>query len=60
MDKDYKYWNTHKEKYNELLNELDNTIINKIITNPNCAEAHLLNRRVDKQVQESKSQESTA
>jgi succinate dehydrogenase flavin-adding protein (antitoxin of CptAB toxin-antitoxin module) len=59
MDKDYKYWNAHKAIYNELLNELDNSIIMKITTNPNCAEAHLLNKRVDKQIQESL-KESTA
>ena len=53
MDKDYKYWNAHKAIYNELLNELDNSIIMKITTNPNCAEAHLLNKRGDKQIQES-------
>ena len=33
MDKDYKYWNAHKAIYNELLNELDNSIIMKITTN---------------------------
>ena len=60
MDKDNRYWNKHKQVYNELLNELDNIIIDKIHRNPNCAEAHLLNRRVDKRIQESLREESTA
>ena len=59
MDKDNRYWNMHKQVYNDFLNELDNEIIEKIYKNPNCAEAHLLNKRVDKQIQESL-KESTA
>ena len=60
MDKDYKYWNAHKAIYNELLNELDNSIIMKITTNPNCAEAHLINNKVDKEIEERLNKESTA
>ena len=59
MDKDNRYWNKHKQVYNELLNELDNVIIDKIYRNPNCAEAHLLNKRVNKEVEEGLSKEST-
>ena len=60
MDRDNKYWNTHKEVYNKLFNELDNDIIDKIYRNPNCAEARLLNDKVEKQIQEILPQESTA
>lgn len=60
MDRDNKYWNTHKEVYNKLFNELDNDIIDKIYRNPNCAEARLLNDKVEKQIQEILQQESTA
>jgi succinate dehydrogenase flavin-adding protein (antitoxin of CptAB toxin-antitoxin module) len=60
MDKDNRYWNKHKQIYNELLNELDNSIINRIYSNPNCAEAQLLNKRVDKRIIELYKEESTA
>ena len=60
MDKDNRYWDTHKEIYNRLLNSLDKDIVDKIYKNPNCIEAHLLNSKVEKQIQETLQQESTA
>ena len=60
MDKDNRYWNMHKQVYNDFLNELDNEIIEKIYKNPNCAEAHLINNKVDKEVEERLNKESTA
>jgi hypothetical protein len=60
MDKDYTYWNIHKEVYNTFLNELDNTIIDRIYKNPNCTEAKLLNNRVNKEIEERLNKESTA
>ena len=59
MDKDNRYWNKHKQVYNELLNELDNVIIDKIYRNPNCAEARLLSKKVDKEIEEHFNKEST-
>lgn len=60
MDKDYTYWNIHKEVYNTFLNELDNTIIDRIYNHPNCTEAKLLNNRVNKEIEERLNKESTA
>ncbi len=60
MDKDNRYWNTHKEIYNKLLNNLDKDIVDKIYRNPDCTEAHLLNKKVEKEIREILHQESTA
>ena len=50
MDKDNKYWSIHKSIYMDMLNELDNEVVSRIYKNPNCAEARLLSKRVDKEV----------
>ena len=46
MDKDTKYWNTHKRVYDEMLLELDNDVVRKVFENPNGAESQLLNKKV--------------
>jgi len=52
MDKDNRYWNAHKKIFNKLFNELDKDIANRIYRNPNGIEARLLNRRVEKEVEQ--------
>ena len=47
MDKDTKYWNTHKKVYDEMLLELDNDVVRKVFENPNGAESQLLNKKVE-------------
>ena len=47
MDKDTKYWNTHKRVYDEMLLELDNDVVRKVFENPNGAESQLLNKKVE-------------
>ncbi len=60
MDKDNRYWNIHKEVFNKFLNELDTEIVDKIYRNPNCVEAHLLNKKVEKEIQQIMQQELTS
>ena len=60
MDKDNRYWKAHKNIYNKLLNSLDQDIVDKIYRNPNCIEAHLLNNKVEKEIEQILEQESTA
>ncbi len=60
MDKDNRYWSTHKQVYNNFLNELDKEIVEKIYKNPDCVEALLLNSKVDKEIEQQLNQESTA
>ncbi len=60
MDKDNRYWSTHKQVYNNFLNELDKEIVEKIYKNPDCVEAQLLNSKVDKEIEQQLNQESTA
>jgi|TARA_Y100000310_G_C20589692_1_gene767307 hypothetical protein len=52
MEKNQDYWNTHKEIYNDLLNELDIEIINKVMENPSGPESKRLNQRVENRVKE--------
>ena len=52
MEKNQDYWGTHKEIYNDLLNELDIEIINKVMENPNGPESRRLNQRVEHRVKE--------
>ena len=52
MEKNQDYWDTHKEIYNDLLNELDIEIINKVMANPNGPESKRLNQRVENRVKE--------
>ena len=52
MEKDSTYWNKHKEIFNKMISELDTEIANKICNNPNCQEGKLLQKRVDKKVEE--------
>jgi len=52
MEKNQDYWDTHKEIYNNLLNELDIEIINKVMANPNGPESKRLNQRVENRVKE--------
>ena len=57
IDKDNRYWNIHKEVFNKFFNELDKDIADRIYRNPNCIEAHLLNRKVEKEVSQILQQE---
>ena len=57
MDKDNRYWNAHKKIFNKLFNELDKDIANRIYRNPNGIEAHLLNKRIDKEIKETLQEE---
>ena len=52
MEKDTKYWNTHKEVYNDMLAELDNDVIRRIYQNPNGSESYLLNKKVEEKTKE--------
>lgn len=52
MEKNITYWNIHKRVFNEMLSELDTEIANKIFNNPNCYESKILQKRVDKRVEE--------
>ena len=52
IEKDSRYWALHKEVYwNELLG-LDQEIQNDIITFPHSKEAKLLEKRVDRLIEE--------
>jgi hypothetical protein len=52
MEKDNNYWILHKEIYNEMMADLDTDVIRKIYDNPNCTEARLLQKRVDRAIQD--------
>lgn len=47
---DVKYRESHKDIYNRLLDELDTKTVQKIMNNPFCDEAVLLNERVKREL----------
>jgi len=49
---DPRYARLHKEIYSKRLDELDTEIVKRIMENPACEEAILLNRRVDAEIRE--------
>ena len=52
MEKDTKYWKTHKQVYNDMLTELDSEVIRRVFENPNGAESQLLNKKVEERTKE--------
>ena len=52
MEKDNTYWMLHKDTYNEMMAELDMDVVRKIYNNPNCTEGRLLQKRVDKELED--------
>ena len=52
MEKNNKYWNTHKMVYMEELDKLDNSIINEIQNKPYSKEAHLFNEKIEDKIKE--------
>ena len=54
-----KHADLHKQVYSKMLDDLDNAIIVKIMEDPSCDEAKLLNLRVDAEIKRQLEEEET-
>ena len=52
IEKDSRYWTLHKEIYWDELLKLDGKIQARIMDNPECHEAEILEKRVDRFIEE--------
>ena len=52
IEKDSRYWTLHKEIYWKELLELDKKIQTKIMSNPDCTEAEMLEKKVNRIIED--------